>query len=250
MILMGNKFQRWRPLGWSLTTDKSYGKVNMKITALLSCISLLLVGCATQQMDPNQFSGFLSQTHYSKLKAVEVPSKQAAYRYLSPRFSSANYSSVMIDSVIAFPKPEPTEQVSLDTVRTLQSKMTALLEESFAQVLPVTKETKAGVIRVQTAISGVNLSNKALAVYQYIPIALVAATINTAAGGRDQEVKLYIEMQVVDAQSNEVLAVAVREISGEDLETAKDKLEADQLNEGLAVAGADMVDTLKSIFNQ
>ena len=208
------------------------------------------MGCATQQMDTNQFSGFLSQTYYSKLKAVQVPSKQVAYRYISPSFNPASYSEVMIDPVIAFPQPKPTEQVSLDTVRTLQSKMTALLEESFAQVLPVTRTTKAGVIRVQTAISGVNLSNKALAVYQYIPIALVAATINTATGGRDQEVRLYIEMQVVDAQSNEVLAVAVREISGEDLETAKAKLEADQLNEGFAVAGADMVANLKAIFNK
>jgi len=222
----------------------------MKIMWILVSALLLLTGCASQQMDANQFSGFISQKYYSQLKTVEIPSKQTSYRYLSPNFNPADYSQVMIDPVIAFPKPQATEQVSLGTVRALQEKMTVLLEESFAEILPITKMTKPGVLRVQTAISGVNLSNKALAVYQYIPIALVAASINTAAGGRDQEVKLYIEMQVVDAQSNEVLAVGVREILGEDLETAKSKLEASQLNEGLAVAGADMVSSLKDIFQK
>jgi len=222
----------------------------MKTIWILACSSLLLIGCASPQIDTNQFSGFLSHNYYSQLKPVDIASEQASYRYLSADFKPADYSAVIIDPVIAFPKPEATEQVSLETVRTLQSKMTELLEESFAQVLPVTKTSAPGVLRVQTAISGVNLSNKALAVYQYIPIALVAATINTAAGGRDQEVKLYIEMQVVDAVSNVVLAAAVREISGNDLETAKSKLEANQLNEGLAVAGADMVASLKDIFDK
>jgi len=222
----------------------------MKTIWILACASLLLIGCASSQIDTNQFSGFLSQNHYAQLQPVNIPSKQVSYRYMSADFNPADYSAVMVDPVIAFPRPEATEQVSLDTVSTLQSKMTVLLEKSFAQVLPVTKTTKPGVLRVQTAISGVNLSNKALAVYQYIPIALVAATVNTAIGGRDQEVKLYIEMQVVDAVSNEVLAAAVREISGSDLETAKSKLEANQLNEGLAVAGADMVTSLKEIFKK
>lgn len=219
----------------------------MKCVGVCMCL-LLLAGCASQSLSPKQFSGFLSQQHYSKLGRIAVPSDQTAYRYISPDFVPANYSSVMVEPVIAFPKPEPTSQVSIQTLLTLQSKLTRLLEDSMSQVLPLARSANPGVIRLQTAITGVNVSTKGLAIYEYIPIALIAASVNTAAGGRDQQVRLFIEMQAVDAVSNEVLAVGVREISGDDLENVKSKLEAQQLNKGLKAAGTDMVAAMQELF--
>jgi hypothetical protein len=60
-----------------------------------------------------------------------------------------------------------------------------------------------------------------------------AADVNKAAGGRDREVKLYLEGRVTDSVTDEVLMVGISELRGEDLENAKTKLEAKQLNHGM-----------------
>ena len=57
-------------------------------------------------------------------------------------------------------------------------------------------------------------------------------------------------MQAVDAVSDQVLMVGVREISGEDLKNITSKLEANQLNEGMVAAGGDMVSALSETFGQ
>ena len=128
--------------------------------------------------------------------------------------------------------------------------MTKLISDSFSKVLPLAKSSGKGVIRVETAISGVDVSTKSMQAYEYIPIALIASGVTAAAGGRDQEVNLYLESRITDSQTKKVLAVAVRQIRGEDLENAKTKLEAKQLNKGLEDAGKDFVAALKSVFSK
>ena len=131
----------------------------------------------------------------------------------------------------------------------LQAKLTTLLENGFSKVLPIARTPGEGVLRFQTAITGVNVSAKDLEPYEYIPFALIAAGVNTAAGGRDQEVKLFLEGRFVYSVTNEVHAVGIRRISVEDLENVKARLQADQLNEGLNTAANDMVKALKGVFS-
>jgi hypothetical protein len=57
-----------------------------------------------------------------------------------------------------------------------------------------------------------------------IPIALVAAAVNTAAGGRDQDVEIATEAAFLDADTNKLLAQVVRKGSGKPLENDKTQL--------------------------
>lgn len=222
--------------------------MNLFFSALL--ITLFLCSCAAQKAPKQLQSGFLSQKYYDKLAKIETPTDKIAFRWISPEFKSADYHHVIIDPVVAFPKPQATEQVSLETILTLQAKLTRLIEDAVQKVRPLAQSPGPGVMRVQTAVAAINISDKALAFYEYIPVALVAASASKATGIRDQQVQLYVEMRAVDSDTNEVLGVAIREITGENLENVKEKLEAQDLNRGMYEVGTDMALELRKIFEK
>lgn len=208
----------------------------------------VLSGCASQNTLENSFSGFLSQTHYDKLSRVESLSDQIVFRYIAPDFKPANYTHIIVDPVIAFPEPKATEQVSLEMLRDIQARLTRLLEDSMSQALKLSQSPGTGVLRLQVAITGVNISDKSLEVYEYIPIALLAAGATKAAGARDQQVRLFMEGRMVDSETGIVQAVGIREIKGDDLENVKEKLQAQQLNRGFKEAGEDIAAVIRKLF--
>ena len=77
---------------------------------------------------------------------------------------------------------------------------------------------------MRPAITAVSTSTEGLKPYEVIPIALVAAAVNTAAGGRDQNVEIATEAAFLDADSNRVLAQVVRKGAGKPLENDKTQL--------------------------
>lgn len=224
----------------------------MRSFCILLVTAALLSACTGQPEKPDQskFSGYLAQKYYEKLTKANTPSGEVAYRYIAPEFKASNYHSVIIDPVITFPKPKPTSQISENTIAILETRMTSLFSSSFSKFLPLAKSSGKGVIRMKSAITGVNVSSKSLEAYEYIPIALIVSGVSYATGTRDQEVNIYLESIFVDSVSNEVLAVSVRQISGEDLEDAKTRLEAKHLNKGLEKAGQDFVEALKGVFSK
>jgi len=208
-----------------------------------------MVGCAQQDMKSGNNSGYMMQTYYDQMNAVEAPSGEKIYRYISPSFSAANYDHAMVQPVITYPEAQSTDQVSQKTLDTLKTKMTAVVENSIKTVLPLATSPGKGVLKFEMAITGVAISNVDLKAHQYIPIALLVQGAKNVAGGRDQQVQLHFETRVTDSVSGEVLAAAYREISGDDLENAKTELQANNLSKGLEMTGRDMAAALKAIFN-
>jgi len=217
----------------------------MKNCIYLVILLATLSGCASQKGN-DQFSGFLTERYYDKLSKIKSPSDEIIFRYISPDFEPTKYKHAIVEPITAYPKPKPTEKVSKETLLTLQSKLTTLIENSLPDSLSLVKDAGPDVLRIQIVITAVNIADKKLAAYEYIPTALVLAEASKAAGFRDQSVKLFLEGKVTDTATNEVLAVGVREIKGEDLENAKSKLQANELNKGLTKAGKEFL----SVFNK
>ena len=218
----------------------------MKRLFVFGMMSALISACASQS--PGTNSGFLAQQHYDQLTQIETASEQILFRYVSPAFDPSKYKRVIVEPVIAYPKPRSTEQVSMSTIETLQVELTMLLEESVSEVLALTRSPGSGVLRLQLAVTGINISDRPIEGYEYIPIALIAVGTQKASGNRDQRVKLFLEGKVTDSTTDEVLAVSIRELTGEDLEDANSKLEAKQLNQGMEAAANDWAAAFKRIF--
>lgn len=85
----------------------------------IAAITALVAGCASNAPKKTDYSGYLG--NYSDLKEVKGPMGEEFLRYASLKFTPANYSAVLLDRVEFYPKPEPTEQVSQETLNQIGS---------------------------------------------------------------------------------------------------------------------------------
>ena len=171
-------------------------------------ITAVITACASSSPPLEKTnSGFLSQQYYDQLTKVKTPDDQIAYRYVSPSFNPSKHKQAIVDPVIAYPKPQPTEQVSMETLETLERELTKLLKDSLSEVLTLTSTPGPDVLHLELAITGINISDEPLEGYQYIPIFLIASE---ASGGDEQQVKLFLEGRVTDSITKEVQIVSTR----------------------------------------
>lgn len=222
----------------------------MKVLLISVSLLLVLTGCVQQSTKPDEseYSGYLNYGQYQLMKPVETKSGQPVYRYTSPDFRPGNYHHVLVERTVTYPKAQPTKQVSAQDIAKLETKLTQTLERSMATTLTLTDKPGKGVLRVESAITGIKISDKELAAYEYIPVAFLVASVTKQTGHRDQMVKLYLESRVTDSYTNKVVALGLREIRGQDLSDADTRLKAAHLNAGLTNAAQDIVATLKDVF--
>jgi len=197
--------------------------MNSTLRATLLCSALVvLAGCASSRVDPSQYSGFLKD--YSRLKEAESISGAPVMRWIDPNLKAARYTQVFIEPSQFYPKPHPTEVISSQTLQEITRYYDTALKRELGAVVPLAKAPGPHVLVVRPAITAVATHNEGLRPYEVIPIALVAAAVNTAAGGRDQDVDIATEAAFLDGGNNAVLAQVVRKGAGKELENDTTKL--------------------------
>lgn len=194
----------------------------MKCSRLASSIcvaAVMLAGCASTITPPEDYSGFLKD--YSRLKEDKSASGVAVMRWIDPSVKASKYTSVYIEPSQLYPKPQPTAQIPLRTLQGITQYYDQALKRELGKSLPIASSPGPGVLIVRPAITAVGSKTEGFKPYEVVPIALVAAAINTAAGGRDQETSIATEVAFLDAESNQVVAQVVRKGAGADLENSQ-----------------------------
>lgn len=196
----------------------------MKLTALSIALSatLLLAGCASKTTTPDQYSGFLSD--YSQLQPAQSASGVPVMRWVSPDFKAQNYRSVLVEKPVFYPAPTPSEQVSQKTLDEIASYLQQALQLELAGQYRVVQQADQDTLVLRSAISAVSLSAEGLKVYEVIPIALVAAAASTAAGTRDLNTNIYVELEAIDGRNSQPMARVVRKGHGLQLENDSTQL--------------------------
>lgn len=197
------------------------------LNTLLCCAIFGLGGCASSQVDPSHYSGFLKD--YSQLKPAESASGAPVMRWIDPDVKFDKYTSVYIEPSQFYPQPQPTAVISAQALQSITRYFDTALKRELSKNMTLAQGPGPNTIVVRPAITAVATSTEALKPYEVIPIALVAAAVNTAAGGRDQNVEIATEAAFLDAQTNKVLAQVVRKGSGEPLENDQTQLTLDDV---------------------
>lgn len=208
------------------------------LNTLVCCALLGLGGCASSQVDPSQYSGFLKD--YSRLKPAQSPSGAPVMRWIDNDVNAAQYTQVYIEPSQFYPKPQPTAVISAQTLQAITRYYDSALKHELGKDLSIASAPGPHTLIVRPAITAVSTSNQGLKPYEVIPIALVAAAVNTASGGRDQNVDIATEAAVLDGDSNKVLAQVVRKGSGKPLENDKTQLGLEDVKPVLDGWAADM----------
>jgi hypothetical protein len=184
--------------------------------------SLLLAGCSSSTTKPEQYSGFLSD--YSILKPATSASGAPVLRWVKPGLDLNHYSSVLVEKPQFYPKPTPTDQVSQKSLNDISDYLQQAMQRELAGRLRIVTQPDADTLVLRSAITAVDVSAEGLKFYEVIPIALVLAAANTAAGTRDESTDIYVEMQALDGATSKPVAEIVRKGTGLSLENDSTQL--------------------------
>jgi hypothetical protein len=175
---------------------------------------LTVAGCATTYDGPR--SGFLPDSDYSKLKKGSAPGGGDRYAYVSDQFKPYNYAALMIEPLQFYPEPQPSEQVTMETLTQIRSYADEALRTKLGQKVRLVDQPGPGVARFKIGITAVGEERRALKPYQYLPVGLViTGGVAVAQGGLPHDSTVALETEVTDSVSKQPLLVAVRGGTGE-----------------------------------
>jgi Protein of unknown function (DUF3313) len=186
-------------------------------------VGLMIAGCASKTTEVKEFSGFLSS--YSNLQKGLASDGAVALGWTSPDLANRTYTKVMIDPIVIYPAPEPGPQIRSEVLTNMLTYLNKAVRDRIGKNHEIVNAPGEGVLRVRAAITGVKTSAEELAVYEYVPIAMVLAGASTAAGVRDQVIEVFFEAETTDSLSGERLATRIRKGYGENLSSSSDQVE-------------------------
>lgn len=223
--------------------------MKLKLLVLPVCMSyLVLAGCASKYVEPEQYSGFLKD--YSTLKEDKSPTGAPVMRWIKPGVDVGQFTSVYVEPSQFYPQPQPTEKIPQNTLQGITQYYDQVLQTQFSKALPLASGPGPGVLVVRPAITAVSASTKGLRPYEVIPIALVAAGVSAATGIRDQDTSLATEAAFLDGSDGSVVAEVVRKGAGADLYSSSQVMTANDAKAVLDGWTRDMVKSFETLKGQ
>lgn len=173
-------------------------------------LAALLGACAgTGSAPPEKSSGFLRDT--SRMVETKDATGNVIHSWANPKFTPANYNAVLLDPIIFYPEPRPSERVSADTLQQILAHANSALRQSLSKRFNVVDRAQPGAVRLRVAISSVGAQREGLQPYQYIPIAfLITAASRAAEGGAPERALIASEVEATDSVTGELLAERTR----------------------------------------
>ena len=196
-------------------------------------------------------SGYLgSDDIYDRLEKAETDNGNEVYRWIGPRLNLDNYSSILVDDVVLYPKPVPNEQVSEDTLKRISAYTTNLLKEKIGSVAPLADAPGPEVLQIQLAITGVQISTEGMKPYEVVPVAAVFGAAKALTGKRAQEVLVHAEVKFVDSTDGELVGAIMRSIEGDKLKSKKDEIHVEEMHENLEQSTTEAASFMGTVFTE
>ncbi len=194
--------------------------ITSKAGAVLSI--LILSACATgTDVKLSEGSGFLRD--YSSLTETKDAQGKPIRVWVSPKLTPANYDAVLIDPIVYYPEPRPSEQVSAATLKEILAYSDNVFKGRINQQFKVVDRAGPRVLQIRAALTGLAARDEGLKPYQYVPIAFVATMAKRGAAGAPQQAFIVFEIEATDSVTGELLGERVRVGTGERLATVADQ---------------------------
>ena len=166
-------------------------------------------------------SGFLRD--YSSLKETKDTAGKTIRAWASPKLTPDNYNALLIDPIVFYPEPRPSERVSAESLQQMLAYSNDLLKRTLSKRFKVVDQAGPGVLRIRIAFSSVAAKGEGLKPYQYVPFAFVATMASRAATGTPQRAAIVVEVEGTDSATGQLLAQRIRLGTGERLKVVGEK---------------------------
>jgi hypothetical protein len=144
-------------------------------------------------------------------------------QWASPKLTPANFNALLLDPIVFYPEPKPSEQVSAAELQKMLAYTNQVLKRNLSQRFNVVNQAGPGVLRLRIAFTSVAAKGEGLKPYQYVPLAFVATMAKRAATGEPQKAFIVLEVEATDSASGQLMAQRVRVGSGEKLKSIGEK---------------------------
>jgi hypothetical protein len=186
------------------------------------------------------YSGFLGEEDvYARLQPVELRQGEYASRWLAEDLARGFFGSVLVDPVMFYPEALPGPQVDAATLEAVREYLDAQLRARVGEVLKIADAPGSGVLRVQTAITGVSVEAQGP---QRRGMPLLGALFSGnrgARGTRAAGVRLFVEARFHDSATGRLLGVGMRELDGGPLADGTGTLRLEDLRPAIDEAAED-----------
>ena len=140
--------------------------------------------------------------------------------------------------------------MSTETLDQIRDYLTSALTTKVGTVLNVATEPGPQVLRMQAAITGVQIKTEGMKVYEVLPVAAVFGSLKAVTGNRAREVFVFVEVKFSDSETGEVVGAIVRRIEGKKLKGMKDQLELEDMKENMDSASDDAQAVVGEMFSE
>lgn len=201
------------------------------LTAALLLGSALVAGCTSHTTKPEQYSGFLND--YSGLAQTKSATGKEAMQWRKAGFKMADYGDILFQPAAFYPAPQPNERVSKETLQQILDYANKTIEPAMQYRVKQAQTPGSRTLQFKGAITGVGAEDQGLKPYEVIPIALVVASAQTASGHRTQNTAMFLESELLDAESGEVQMKVVRKVMGKTVNNEQQPVTFDDLKESI-----------------
>lgn len=170
--------------------------------------TLMSASLAWADDKPVEYSGFLSD--YSKLQPAK--DREGILIFMNKTADYSGYTKIMFEPVQVYLTPNPDYKgVQPDALKRMTDGFLDSFRRHLTPAYQLVHEPGPDVLRVRTAITGVQMVSPAVGVTDFIPVKALYNLGRKAAGEAPQVVEITAEMEVLDADGKSlVLAVATR----------------------------------------
>ena len=206
-------------------TEKGMNKTSLSV--LICLMMIILSACSASQ--PTAVNPSLSSSSSASGSAASTPQYEEVSgnhtRWIGDKLVAGNYKHLLIDSVVMDPAPKGLtsgQQALLDELFTTFNK---ILLNGLSAKVSVVNAPGDGVARLQPTFTNISSTMQGMKAYEVVPLAALLGGIKAATGTRDKEVELWLEAELVDSQTNEILARIIRKGSADQADRKQAEVE-------------------------
>ncbi|GAB3519576.1 DUF3313 domain-containing protein [Photobacterium alginatilyticum] len=167
-------------------------------------------------------------------KLVEVTYTQDAtgLQWVSPALEISQYSKLHIAAVGVHQNAKAVHQIPEPVLERVSARLTRVLKQELAGGVSLVEEPEAHAATLKIMISRASTDMEDLQTTEVLPYGALIGGAKALLGTRDRNVRILVESQLVDSQSEEILAERVGVILAKGvLENDSVELEYDQIRD-------------------
>ncbi|MBC7001964.1 DUF3313 domain-containing protein [Photobacterium sp. BZF1] len=201
----------------------------MRWLVVLCC--LISAGCSSRLPTEDE-KAVITAANSHQLEEVSYIKDANGLQWVSPQVALSDYQQLIIEPVGLHQRTQTVHQIPPVVLERVSVRLQHLLEEELSAGVPIVDKLgdKTAILRVEISRASTDMED--LKITEILPYGALIGGAKALLGTRDRNVRILVESQLLDSQTEEILAERVSVILAKDvLENNREMLRFEQIQE-------------------